>query len=106
MKTIAQRLNVKKFPFEIKDDKGNIIYFENSDGYWYISQYNSTRNQTYSEDSDGIWWKAEYDSNGNEIYFENSCGTIIDNKQKEVEFTMDEIASKLGVDVKLLKIKK
>jgi hypothetical protein len=105
MKTIAQRLNIKKFPFEIKDGNENTIYFENSDGYWYISQYNSRRDQTYSEDSDGIWWKAEY-ANGNEIYYENSNGKIIDNRPKVVEFTMDEIASKLGIDVKLLKIKK
>jgi hypothetical protein len=34
MKTIAQQLNVRYFPFEIRDKNGNRIYFENSNGYW------------------------------------------------------------------------
>ncbi len=53
MKTIAQQLNIKEFPFEIKDKNGNEIY---------------------SEDSNGSWCKREYDSNGNEIYYEFSDG--------------------------------
>jgi hypothetical protein len=61
MKTIAQQLNVKEFPFEIKDSQGNEIYFEDSEGYW---------------------WKTEYDSQGKQIYFENSSGCIIDNRPK------------------------
>ena len=32
--TIAQQLNVTKFPFVIKNDVENLIYFENSNGYW------------------------------------------------------------------------
>ena len=32
MKTIAQQLNVKDFPFKIKDKNNNIIYYEDSDG--------------------------------------------------------------------------
>jgi hypothetical protein len=38
------------------DDNGNLIYLENSDGYWV---------------------KHEYDSNGNRIYYENSTGEQI-----------------------------
>jgi hypothetical protein len=34
MKTIAQQLNVKDFPFEIKDKNGNELYYENSNGFW------------------------------------------------------------------------
>ena len=30
--TIAQFLNIKEFPFEIKDSNNNEIYSENSDG--------------------------------------------------------------------------
>lgn len=33
MKTIAQQLNVKEFPFIIRDSKGKEIYRENSNGY-------------------------------------------------------------------------
>ncbi len=83
MKTIAQQLNVKEFPFEIKDSSGNIIYFENSDGYWYKCKYDSNSNQIYYEDSYGYWYKKEYDSNGNQIYYESSNGTIDDKRPKQ-----------------------
>lgn len=82
--TIAQQLKIKEFPFEIKNSKGNIIYFENSNGYWA---------------------KREYDSNGNQIYYENSNGIIID-KRPKTELTLDEIAEKFGIPVSQLKIKK
>ena len=32
MKTIAQQLGIKEFPFRIKDENGNEIYLENSNG--------------------------------------------------------------------------
>lgn len=73
MKTIAQQLNVKEFPFTIKDSKGNGIYFESSDGYWN---------------------KNEFDSNGNLIYFENSDGYIEDNRNIP-EYTMEELVEKI-----------
>jgi len=101
MKTIAQQLNVTEFPFEIKDKKGNRIYYETSGGYWSKREYDSSGNQIYYENSNGLWvkyeydsngklihfenskgyWaKKEYDSNGKEIYFENSVGVVIDNR--------------------------
>jgi hypothetical protein len=83
--TIAQQLKVKEFPFIIKDNNGKEIYYEYSNG---------------------DWWKKEYDSKGNEIYYEYSNGYIIDKRPKEVELTLDEIATKFGIDVKNLKIKK
>jgi hypothetical protein len=64
MKTIAQQLNVKEFPFDIKDSQGKLIYFENSDG---------------------IWGKYDYNSNGHVTYFENSTGVIFDNRPKPCE---------------------
>ena len=106
MKTIAQQLNVIKFPLEIKDSNNNQIYLENSDGYWTKIEYDSNGNQIYYENSDGYWWKSEYDSKSNQIYFENSTGKIIDNRPKVVELTLDEIADKFNVNVKNLKIKK
>jgi tartrate dehydratase beta subunit/fumarate hydratase class I family protein len=39
--TIAQELQVKEFPFVIRDSKGNKIYWENSAGLWYKYEYNS-----------------------------------------------------------------
>jgi hypothetical protein len=53
--TIAQQLKITEFPFEIRNSKGGLIYFESSTGYWA---------------------KWEYDANGNQIYFENSNGEI------------------------------
>ena len=115
MKTIAQQLNVKEFPFEIKDKNGNEIYHENSKGYWEKSEYDSNGNQIYFENSNGYWRKREYDSNGNEIYFEdsngywckreydsngnviyseNSDGAIIDNRPKGCEGKVVEIDGK------------
>jgi hypothetical protein len=83
MKTIAEQLNIKDFPFKIKDKLGNVIYFENSNGYWL--QY-------------------QFDSKGNEIYFENSDGIIRDNRPGPVpEYTMAELQSMLGKEFKIKK---
>ena len=88
MKTIAQQLNVKEFPFEIKNSNGKEIYWENSDGHWYKREYDSKGNMIYWENSDGYWSKREYDSNGNRIYFEESNGSWIkreyDSKGNEI----------------------
>jgi hypothetical protein len=54
--TIAEQLNIKEFPFKIKDKQGNLLYFENSSR---------------------CWFRYEYDSDGNEIYSENSKNNII-----------------------------
>lgn len=82
MKTIAQQLNVKKFPLTVKNSNGKEIYWENSDGHWYKREYDSKGNEIYYENSDGSWEKREWDSNGNWIYYENSDGTIIDKRPK------------------------
>ena len=125
--TIAQFLKVKTFPFSIKDDEGNLIYYENSDGYWRKREYNNQGNQIYFETSNGYWikyeyddegneiyyesstgyWnKREYDDQGNEIYFEDSDGTIIDNRPKPIiELTLEDIAKFHGVDVGQIRIK-
>jgi len=106
MKTIAQQLKVTKFPFTIKNDNGNQIYVEDSNGYWSKFEYDSNGNVIYYDNSYGYWAKYEYDSNGNQIYFEDSDGEVSDNRPKKVELTLDEIANKFGINVKNLKIKK
>jgi len=82
MKTIAQKLNVKEFPFKIKDKSGNIIYFEDSARFWCKKEFDSNNNPIYYEDYTGFWCKREYDSDGNQIYYENSNGTIDDKRPK------------------------
>lgn len=74
MKTIAQQLGIKDFPFEIMDKNGKQIYWEDSNGFWVKYEYDSNGKLIYSETSKGYWVKWEYDSNGNEIYWENSRG--------------------------------
>jgi hypothetical protein len=82
MKTIAQQLNITEFPFIIKDKNDNRIYFENSNGFWNKSEYDSNGKEIYYENSYGYWIKNEYDSNGKEIYYESSDGYVKDNRQK------------------------
>jgi hypothetical protein len=103
--TIAKQLKIKEFPFEIKDSKGNLIYFETSTGYWSKREYDSKGKEIYWETSDGAWIKREFDSEGNRIYYENSNGTIIDNRPKTDVQKAIELLTKEGllVDGKILK---
>jgi glucan-binding YG repeat protein len=94
MKTIAQQLNIKDFPFIIKDKNGNKIYYEDSNGSWLKREYDKNGNKIYSENSDGFWCKLEYDKNGKEIYFEDSNGIIEDNRPKTCNGKVVEIDGK------------
>ena len=79
MKTIAEQLNIKTFPFTIMVD-GHRVYFENSDGFWWKQEYQDGK-CVYFEYSNGFWRKQEY-QDGNCIYYENSDGHIEDNRPK------------------------
>jgi hypothetical protein len=126
MQTIAQQLKIEEFPFTIKDSKGNLIYYEISDGYWIKKEYDSKGNRIYCEnsngnwikkeydsegnliyfeDSTGYWSKKEYDSKGNQIYYENSDGVIRDNRPNSEVQKAIELLTKEGllVDGKILK---
>jgi len=100
--TIAQQLKITEFPFEIRNSKGNKIYSEDSDKYWYKQEFDPKGNETYHENSDKFWEKTEYDSNNNVTYYENSNGEIRDNRPKSVpEYTMGELAQMLGKQFKI-----
>jgi len=124
--TIAKQLKIKEFPFEINDSNGNLIYLEDSKGYWFKREYDSDGKEIYWETSDGAWikrkfdsegkeiyyesssgfWeKRKYDSEGKEIYLENSWGTIRDNRPKTDVQKAIELLTKEGliVDGKILK---
>jgi len=102
-KTIAQQLNVKDFPFIIKDKNGKEIYYERSDRYWLKTERdedgeiiyrensdewwlkkkfvkNDNGFEVYYQDSDGFWSNREYDENENCVYNENIFGVIEDNR--------------------------
>ena len=59
------------------DVNNNLIYREDSTGYWYKHEYDTNDNEIYFENSNGYWLKREYDTNGNETYYENSDGLIL-----------------------------
>ena len=85
MKTIAQQLNIKDFPFIIRNRQGDMIYYEDSSGFWERWCCDLVDNAKYYENSNGYWSKREYDSSNNMIYYENSDGEIEDNRPKEDE---------------------
>jgi hypothetical protein len=73
-KTIAQELGITKFPFEIKDKMGNLIYLEQENGFWERWEVDLEGRELYYEDSDSFWRKTKRDDNGNRIYYECSDG--------------------------------
>ena len=81
------------------DEKNNEIYFENNNGYWSKWEYDEKDNMMYLEDSNGCWSKREYDEKGKRIYYENSGGIIIDKRVKEL--TIEEIEKLLGYRIKI-----
>ena len=86
---------------EIKDKNGNLIYYEDSTGFWTKREYDSQSNQIYFENSKGFWAKREYDSQGNKMYYENSDGDVEDNRPKPCKDKVIEID---GVKYKLTKV--
>ena len=108
--TIAQQLKIKDFPFVINDKDGNVIYYENSTGFWVKKEYDSNGNGIRYEESNGFWSKSERDANGIEIRYEDSTGYTKDNRQWPfskaiVELTLQQIADKMGIKVEQLRIK-
>ena len=103
--TIAQQLNIKDFPFIVKDKDGKELYYETSTGYWYKNEYDVNGYDIRYEDSTGYWRESEYDAEVREIYYKNSEGVIRDNRPKQVELTLQQIADKLGINVTQLRIK-
>jgi hypothetical protein len=78
---------------------------ENSNGFWYKTEYDQNGKLIYYENSGGYWSKREYDQDGNEIYYENSNGNITDERPKIIELSLQEVADKFGLNVENLRIK-
>ena len=83
MKTIAQQLNIKDFPFEVMDKESRLIYHETVNSFWSKSEYDSDGNKTYYENSNGYVEGWQYDSDGNVTYYWNNEGVIRDNRPAE-----------------------
>jgi hypothetical protein len=74
------RLSIGLKHYKIYDSNNNIIYHENSDGYWEKREFDKNGKLIYSENSNGYWYKREYDERGKLIYSEDSNGNIRDNR--------------------------
>ena len=87
--TKARALGITIFPYIEYDSNGNLIYWEESDGYWVKREYDSKRNQIYHEDSDGYWEKTNFDSNGrhNYVLTNNGYWEIVTEKGERKEAT-------------------
>jgi hypothetical protein len=72
--TIAQKLEITQFPYEIKDSKGRQIYYETSDGYWEIQKYDSTGNRITLKNSSGYRVDSVYNENGKCLYNKTATG--------------------------------
>jgi hypothetical protein len=91
--TIAQQLEIDKFPYEIKNPAGDVIYYEsaegdyeirkfdargnrillkNSAGYVCYSWYNEDNKCVRNESSNGYWETWEYDEMSRVTKFNNS----------------------------------
>jgi len=98
--TIAQQLNIKDFPFEIKDKHGNMLYIEHSDHTWIKYKFDENRNIIYFENSNGYWYKNEFDENNVIIYKEDSkLGLMLDIRNKETNETKDTENNKNKVSI-------
>jgi hypothetical protein len=80
-RTVAQRLDIKDFPFHIKNSDGELIYFENSDNYWERYVRDDKNRVLYHEKSNGYKEHYNRDSEGNILFYLNSNGMIIDNEK-------------------------
>ena len=59
-----------------------------------LKLYDDKGNVTYYEASDGSWVKYEYDVDGNKIYYESSNGVIYDKRPCADKVFIDEQSGK------------
>ena len=108
-----------KYPIELFDKDGNLLYYENSDGFWCKNQYKDGE-QVYFVNSDGLWWKSVYKDghevyfegsdgywlkyeykDGKEVYCEDSDGHRVDNREP-VDMTIEDVCKLVGKNVRIV----
>lgn len=50
---------MNKFPFTVTDANGNVIYYEDADGWSYKREFDDDNNEVYYEDSTGYKFKSK-----------------------------------------------
>lgn len=85
------------------DSIGNVLTYDNSDGFWSKNTYNSNGKQLTYYNSYGYWNKRTYDSSGNQLKYENSFGywskSTYDSNGKRLTFE-DSDGEKREFDIK------
>jgi hypothetical protein len=81
--TIAKSLDIKDFPFEIKDKSGNMIYTEQKSGFWEFRKYDSEGRNIYYESCTGNTYSIEYDQK--DIVFFSRNNEVLINKKNDKE---------------------
>ena len=84
------------------DDDNNKTYYEHSEGHWRKGEFDTNNNEIYYENSGGYWWKREFDTNNNEIYYEDSSGVLCDNRTCNGKVFIDE---QTGKKFKMMEVK-
>jgi hypothetical protein len=84
-----------KYPIELYDKNGNLIYHENSSGFWTKREYDKNGNQIYMINSMGLWAKNEFDDQGNQIYWENKYKVFQDDRINKGVKMSTELKQKL-----------
>lgn len=67
-------MKIEELKIILKDKRTKSVEYKNflEDDYWYINVYNKEDNIIYQEDSSGYWEKYEYDEHGNETFWVDS----------------------------------
>ncbi len=54
MQLISKQIGLTDFPIQIKNKLGKTVYYENSDGWWYIKKYDEEGNEIETITSNGL----------------------------------------------------
>lgn len=86
-----------KYPIELFDKNGNLIYWERYGGRWWVRECDNNGNEIYYKNSKDYWEKREYDKYDKPIYYETSeYGVILDKRPKP-----NKVININGVDIEL-----
>lgn len=57
-----------------RDQWDNLVFYKNSNGWWWRKEFDERGNCLYHGDASGWWVRNTYDENNNRIGYENYLG--------------------------------
>lgn len=57
-----------------RDEYGNLIFYQNSNGWWWRKEFDDRGNCLYHADASGWWVRNTYNENNEKIGYENYLG--------------------------------